>query len=104
MADSYDELLKRAKDGDAEAMLFLGRMYYKGDGITVNKAKAKEWWEKAAVLGHAEAMYNLGRMYYKGAGGTLEKQYRRAPRVLRERRRRRTAEQVCLFCVVQQGT
>ena len=73
MTDSIEELKKRADAGDAEAMFKLGLMYAKGEGVTLDIDKAREWWEKAADAGHAVAMFNLGVMYYKGIGVPVDK-------------------------------
>jgi hypothetical protein len=43
-------------------------MYYRGEGVPKDVAKAVEWWQKAAAQGDANAQYNLGVMYNKGEG------------------------------------
>ena len=46
-------------------------MYYNGDksrSIPVDKAKAAEWYEKAADQRSISAQYKLGMMYYSGDG------------------------------------
>src|SRR2546426_1120946 len=62
------QLQKGADSGDAAAQYGLGWMYYDGDGVPKDAAKAAEWWQKAATQGDAPAQYGLGRMYYKGEG------------------------------------
>ena len=57
-----------AERGDAQAQGGLGAMYYDGQGVTQDYAKAREWFEKAAAQGEAGAQYNLGVMYGNGQG------------------------------------
>jgi tetratricopeptide (TPR) repeat protein len=45
-----------------------GVMYYKGQGVTQDYAKAKEWFEKAAAQGNAAAQAMMGLMYDQGQG------------------------------------
>lgn len=49
-----------AKNGDSEAMIWMG------DNRLKNRKydEAKDWYEKAAYLGSADAMQRLGEMYY----------------------------------------
>jgi Caspase domain/Sel1 repeat len=61
--------LEQAADkGDASAMGSLGDLYYKGEGVAQDYAKAREWYEKAADKGDANAMGSVGALYYKGEG------------------------------------
>ena len=57
------ELTAKAEKGDAQSQFSLGLMYFKGDGIPMNKAEAVKWWRKAAEHGHADSQYNLGLAY-----------------------------------------
>ena len=41
----------------------LGELYYNGEGVAKNYAKAREWYEKAAAAGNTDAMFNLGVLY-----------------------------------------
>ena len=59
-------LAKRAEQGDASAQSALGQMYYKGEGVPEDTAKAIEWFEKAAAQGHADAQSQLGWIYARG--------------------------------------
>ena len=61
-------LTKKAEAGDAVAQYNLGEMYYEGEGVPKDAAKALEWYQKAAAQGLAKAQYNLGEMYYEGEG------------------------------------
>jgi tetratricopeptide (TPR) repeat protein len=53
---------------DASAMFNLGKSYERGDGVTQDYGKAREWYEKAAAKGDGTAMYNLGVLYDNGHG------------------------------------
>ena len=57
-----------AENENADAMLHLGCMYYRGDGVPEDKSKAVMWYEKAAESGNATAMNNLGYLYFIGEG------------------------------------
>ena len=41
-------------------------MYLEGYGVAKDSAKAKEWWEKAAMQGNADAQFRLGYLYATG--------------------------------------
>lgn len=43
-------------------------MYSLGQGVRQDYAKAKEWYEKAALQGNEEAQFSLGVLYEEGAG------------------------------------
>ncbi len=66
--DKFAEVKRKAESGYAKDQLGLARMYYNGDGVTKDDAKAAEWYQKAAEQGNAFAQYNLGVMYDKGEG------------------------------------
>jgi len=48
-----------------KAMNQVGNMYFAGSGCEQNKAKAIEWYKKAAELGNELALLNLGSYYEK---------------------------------------
>ena len=55
------KLLKRAVEhGDAEGMFRLGELYYNGQGVKQNNAKAKQLFKMAADIGHARAQCKFG--------------------------------------------
>ena len=58
--------VKAADAGDSGGMLNLGAMYFLGNGVTEDYARAAYWYRKAADAGNVDAMYNLGRMYENG--------------------------------------
>ncbi len=69
---SAQQILKikqAANQGDTQAQYNLGFMYYEGEGVPQDYAKAVEWYQKAANQGNTQAQYNLGFMYYKGEVG-----------------------------------
>ncbi|MCY4192630.1 MAG: tetratricopeptide repeat protein [Rhodospirillaceae bacterium] len=68
LADTLEELKRRAQQGDVAAQAMLGLRYKKGLGMPKNYAKAVHWYRKAAEQGHAKAQHNLGNMYYHGEG------------------------------------
>jgi len=65
---SFDDVLKRAEKGEAQAQHLLGRRYYFGDSVTQDREKAVEWQTRAANQGHATAQYVLGLLYGAGEG------------------------------------
>ena len=48
-----------AERGDAEAQAHIGYMTYQGEGVRGDKAKAVQWYRKAALQGNRDAQYNL---------------------------------------------
>jgi TPR repeat protein len=70
--DKFAEVKRKAESGNPKDQLGLARMYYNGDGVTKDDAKAAEWYQKAADQGNAFAQYNLGMMYDKGEGVTRD--------------------------------
>ena len=66
--EENDELLNKAKAGDADAQVSLGFMYDNGIGVAEDDVEAVKWYRKAAEQGNAKAQNNLGVMYEKGKG------------------------------------
>lgn len=66
--EKFAAMKQKAESGDARSQLGLARMYYNGDGVTKDDAKAAEWYRKSAEQGNAFAQYKLGAMYEKGEG------------------------------------
>lgn len=57
------EWFKKAADqGNVDAQNNLGVMYYTGEGVPKDMAKAREWLRKAAAQGNADAKANLEGM------------------------------------------
>lgn len=58
-----------AIEGDnAVAQIYLGFMYYEGQGVEKDRREAFRWFERAARKGLALAQYNLGMMFADGQG------------------------------------
>ena len=64
---AWDWLNKHAEEDDY-ILVQLGLMYVTGDGVDLDYAKAKDYWEKAAAKGSDTAMYHIGIMYRMGEG------------------------------------
>ena len=71
-AGDYDTAVREweplAEQGNVEAQYNLGLMYYNGQGLTQNSAKAVKWYRLAAEQAYADAQLNLGAMYRNGQG------------------------------------
>ncbi len=61
-------LRKAAKQGVAEAQMYLGYCYFNGKGVKQDTTQAVYWIRKAAEQGDADAQYNLAIMYEYGKG------------------------------------
>ena len=69
------ELFHRlAAVGHAEAMESIGRMYRQGDGVTLDYASAKQWFEKAGDALNNISYGQIGDLYRQGGPG-LEQDY-----------------------------
>ena len=60
----FDELVKKANAGDADAMYHLGRAYWLGAFVQGDSLKAFDWTLKAAENGSVKALTTLS-MHYK---------------------------------------
>ncbi len=47
---------------DDEAQLYLGMMYFYGEGVEQNEERAMEWWKKAMKSGNQDAAYRLSEL------------------------------------------
>ncbi len=63
-----------AKRGDARAMITLGAKYHQGTGVSVDYAKAMDWYLKAYEKHDGNALSNIGVMYRDGQGVATNKQ------------------------------
>ena len=68
MALDFNQIQREASQGNADAQLQLGAIYYQGKGVRQDYVKARQWYEKAANQGDAYAQGLLGFMYYGGEG------------------------------------
>ena len=70
-AESFEETMKKAQAGDAEAQYLVG-MYYAMPlnlgPVPTNYVEAAKWHRKAAEQGVADAQYCLAEAYYRGEG------------------------------------
>lgn len=66
--ENFNHCQIAAERGDAIAQYFLGQMYRKGDGVSVDPNTAIYWYQKAAAQQNTMAQYNLGWMYDTGEG------------------------------------
>lgn len=57
-----------SEQGDHVAMVAIGNMHYKGNGVEIDYRKALHWWMKAYELGNADAFVNIGVLYRDGKG------------------------------------
>ena len=64
--DELTELTKQCKSGDASGCFSLGWMYAEGEGVTQDKFKAVELYQKACDGQYAGGCFNLGTMYDNG--------------------------------------
>lgn len=62
-----------ATKGDIDAQVQLGNMYFNGEGVPQDGAKAAAWFRMAALQGDVEAQIFLGDMYRDGDGVTQDK-------------------------------
>ncbi|HEX3365519.1 caspase family protein [Phenylobacterium sp.] len=67
-ASSLAVWLPSAKQGDAKAQAYVGRIYADGLGQPPDYAQAAGWYQKAADQGYAQAMIDLGQLYERGLG------------------------------------
>ena len=72
---------KSAEQNNAEAMLYLSNIYFKGKGIDVNNEKALSYLKKAADLNNEKAKYELALRYKSGE--QIEKDLRQAVSLLK---------------------
>lgn len=61
-------LLQLAVQGSSMAQLFLGDMYFRGEGCSQDYKKAAYWYLRSATGGNADAQLSIGLMYSTGAG------------------------------------
>ncbi len=67
-ATALEEWRPLTEQGDADAQLGLGAMYFYGQGVPQDYAEAVKWYRLAAEQGQADAQIALGFMYYFGHG------------------------------------
>lgn len=65
---AFRELTPLADAGDIDAQYYLGGLYYKGEGVEQDYAKAVDWFSKSADRGNAKAQTDLAQCYLFGYG------------------------------------
>ena len=60
------DLMGKAAKGDADAEFTIGKYYYEGSGVVLDKSEAVKWMERAANHGIAEAQTWVGIHYWDG--------------------------------------
>ena len=65
---AFEPCSKAAQDGDPKAQLYLGFLYFYGQGVPQDNKRAFAWFTKAATQGDANAQLNLGLKYATGEG------------------------------------
>lgn len=65
-------LRQAAEAGNVDAMVDLGRMYWRGWGVDTDDSTAVFWFRKAAEQNHAGGQYWMGVMYRDGRGVTRD--------------------------------
>jgi hypothetical protein len=68
----FENTLKNAEQGVAEAQFSLGILYDQGIGVSQDYEQAVYWVTKAAEQGYAKAQFFLGGMYSNGQGVTQD--------------------------------
>ena len=67
-AEAGSRLEKLARDGQSEAMRYLGLLYLRGLGVEYDPFEAFRWIEAAAQTGSSTARLTLASLYYLGLG------------------------------------
>lgn len=65
---AFEQFTQLAHQNNAEAQYNLAFMYFGGEGIPQDDAKAAYWFEQAAKLAHAGAQDTLAYLYLHGRG------------------------------------
>ena len=67
-ATVVNRLRREASEGSADALYYLGILYYYGQGVAENKEEALQYFKQAASKNHVDAQSNLGQMFLNGEG------------------------------------
>jgi len=62
-ATAFKEFTPLAEQGQAEAQLYLGKMYMMGQGVLKDLDRATKWFKASAVQGNSDAKFFLGSYY-----------------------------------------
>jgi TPR repeat protein len=66
-ATAIKEFSALAQQGNADAQVYLGKMYMKGQGVAKDPSQAMNWYKTAAEQGNAVGQFFLGSMYLMNA-------------------------------------
>ena len=64
----FETIFYEANNGDADAQVILGKLYYEGNVVEQDYIEAFEWFLKAAQQGDSYGWCWLGIMFYTGNG------------------------------------
>jgi len=62
-ATALKELTPLAEQGNSDAQVILGRMYWMGQGVLQDTSQAIKWFEPSAKRGNADAQFFMGSYY-----------------------------------------
>ncbi len=65
---ALEELRPLADQGEADAQVLLGDLYFQGIGLPANYSLAWTWYNRAALNDDPIGQYKLGKMYWDGIG------------------------------------
>jgi hypothetical protein len=68
----FQNLVRRAEDGDFDAQCRLAELYHQGDGVPRNYVEAAKWYLPSAEHGNRDAQRGLGLLYLRGLGKKAE--------------------------------
>ena len=74
--EAFPLIEKEARQGNAKAPFYLGKMYDFGEGTKKDLKKAIYWYRQGARQGDPKAMHNLASLYVRGEG--VEKDFKKA--------------------------
>jgi len=73
--DALEKLKIKAEDGDAESQLYLGLVFFAGQGVDEDPVEGVKWLRKSAQQDEAEAQYYLGSCYLDGVKGLAKNDF-----------------------------
>ena len=82
LAETAQVARVRAEQGDADAEVTLGSLYYHGQGVPQDYREALRWFQKSADQDYASGQYHVGVMHYYG--NAVPQDYREAIRLYRQ--------------------
>ena len=68
LGNHLHEYYQKAENGDLNSQITLGRIFYNGFGVPVDKSEAIKWWLKAAEQGNIESQAAVAMGYENGDG------------------------------------